>query len=107
VDVNAFNVLAIDVTAEVGAFVYDEAGLACLTGFVGEGGAEEAGAYYQIIVFLIHMKYKALKRVQKAYSRSRALKRVQEGHTEITENTEIIYSHTDHTDLWGLLAQRN
>ena len=60
VDVDTFDVLAIDVTAEVGAFVYDEAGLACLTGFVGEGGAEEAGAYYQIIVFLIHMKYKAL-----------------------------------------------
>ena len=60
VDVNAFDTLAIDVTAEVRAFVYDEAGLACLTGFVGEGGAKEAGAYYQIIVFIIHMKYKAL-----------------------------------------------
>ena len=50
VDVNAFDVLAIDIAAEMGAFVYDEAGLACLTGFVGEGSAEEAGAYYQIIV---------------------------------------------------------
>lgn len=51
VDVNAFDVLAIDVTAEVGAFVYDEAGFASLTGFVGEGGAEEAGAYYEVIVY--------------------------------------------------------
>ena len=37
--------------------------------------------------------------VQKACGRSRALKRVQEGHTESTENTEIIYSNTDRTDL--------
>ena len=37
--------------------------------------------------------------VQKACGRSRALKRVQEWHTESTENTEIIYSNTDRTDL--------
>jgi hypothetical protein len=87
VDVNAFNVLAIDVTAEVGAFVYDEAGFASLTGFVGEGGAEEAGAYYQIIVFLIHMKYKALKRVQELQAAFKVQKH--------TENTGFI-SHGKH-----------
>ena len=38
----------------MGAFVNDETLLACLTGFIGKGGSEEAGAYYQIIVFLIH-----------------------------------------------------
>ena len=46
VDVDTFDILAIDIATQVGAFVYDEAGFACLTGFVGEGGAEEAGAYY-------------------------------------------------------------
>jgi len=55
--VNTLYTLTIDVTTKLGAFVYDEAGLACLTGFVGEGGAEEAGAYYQIIVFVIHMSH--------------------------------------------------
>ncbi len=57
VDINAFDILAIYIATEVGAFVNDEAFLACLTGFVGEGGAEEAGAYYQIIVFLIHFSH--------------------------------------------------
>ena len=51
VDVNAFDVLAIDIAAEMGAFVDNEAGLACLTGFVGEGGAKEAGTNNKIIVF--------------------------------------------------------
>jgi len=50
---------------------------------------------------------KGLRPFKGAEARSRAASSVQRGHTEITENTEIIYSHTDHTDLWGLLAQRN
>ena len=76
VDVDTFDILAIDVTAEVGAFVYDEAGLACLTGFVGEGGAEEAGAYNQIVVMGLHEYSKNLKR---------------KSHTESTESTENNY----------------
>lgn len=41
----------------MGTFVYDETSLASLTGFIGEGGAKEAGANNQIIVFLIHLSH--------------------------------------------------
>ena len=44
-DVNAFNILAIDIAAQVGTLVYDKAIFALLFGLMGEGCAEEARAY--------------------------------------------------------------
>lgn len=44
VDVDAFDVLAIDITAQVWAFVYDQAPLASLFGLVGECGTKETRA---------------------------------------------------------------
>ena len=45
VHVDALDVLAIDVAAQVGAFVYDEAPLALFAGEMGERGSEETGTY--------------------------------------------------------------
>lgn len=41
----------------MGTFVYDETSLASLTGFIGEGGAKEAGTNNKIIVFLFHLSH--------------------------------------------------
>lgn len=52
-DVDALDVLAIDVAAQVWAFVDDEARLALLAGEVGERGSEEPGAHDEIVVMII------------------------------------------------------
>ena len=51
--VDALDALAIDVAAEMGAFVYDEAPLPLLMGKMGECGSEKAGANDEIVVFFI------------------------------------------------------
>ena len=51
VDVNAFYVLAVDVSSQVGAFVDDQAFLALFPGPVCKGGSKEAGADDEIIIF--------------------------------------------------------
>ena len=54
--VDALDVLAIDVAAQVGALVYDEAPLALLVGEMGERGSEEAGAHDKIVIMrIIHV----------------------------------------------------
>ncbi len=54
VHVDALDVLAIDVAAKVRALVYHKASLALPMGEVCECGTEQAGANYQIVIFL-HM----------------------------------------------------
>ena len=49
-DVDAFDILAIDIAAQVWALVYDEAFFALLLGLVGEGCTEEAWADNEVIV---------------------------------------------------------
>ena len=49
-DVDAFDILAIDIAAQVRAFVYDEAFLALLPGLMGESGTKQAGTNNEIIV---------------------------------------------------------
>ena len=51
--IDALDVLAINVAAQVGALVYDEAPLALLVGEVCERGSEEAGADDEIVVSFI------------------------------------------------------
>ena len=57
VHVDALDVLAIDVAAQVGPLVYDQAPLALLVGEVGERGSEEAGADDEIVVMVVHCYY--------------------------------------------------
>ena len=49
-DVDAFDILAIDIAAQVWTFVYDEAFLALFPGLVSESGAKQAGTNNEIIV---------------------------------------------------------
>ena len=50
VNVDALYLLAEDVASQLLALVNDQTALARLSGPIGEGGSEEAGAYYQIII---------------------------------------------------------
>ncbi len=54
VDVDAVFLLAVNVAADVAALVEDEAGFALLFGFVGEHGAEEAGADDEVVIVHVH-----------------------------------------------------
>ena len=49
-DVDAFDILAIDIAAQMWAFVYDEAFLALFPGLMGESSAKQAGTNNEIIV---------------------------------------------------------
>lgn len=57
VHVDTLDVLAIDVATQVGALVYDETPLALLVGEMGEGGSEETGTYYKIVIYFIGHNY--------------------------------------------------
>jgi hypothetical protein len=48
-NVYAFHIFAIDVTAQVGALIYHKAFFSLLRGLVREGGAKKARAYYKVI----------------------------------------------------------
>jgi hypothetical protein len=50
----SLNLLAIDIASCMGALVNHEASLPLLLGKMGECGAEESGAYYQIVVGFGH-----------------------------------------------------
>ena len=51
-DVYAFHIFAINITAQMRAFVYHKAFLSLLRGLVREGCAKEARAYYQKIIII-------------------------------------------------------
>ena len=55
VDVDALHLFRVAVAADVGALVHHKTALSLPFGLIGEDGAEEAGSYYEIIIF--HIKY--------------------------------------------------
>ena len=55
VDVNSLHLLCVAVAADVGALVHHKTALSLPFGLIGEDCAEEAGSYYEIIIF--HIKY--------------------------------------------------
>ena len=57
-NVYAFHILAIDITAQVRSFIYHKAFLPLHSGLMREGSAVEAGANYQIIVLFSHYALK-------------------------------------------------
>lgn len=54
VDVNMLYALTIDIPSELWTFVYHKASLACLSGAIGECGAEKSRAYNQIVISVFH-----------------------------------------------------
>lgn len=49
-----FDVLAINIATGMRTLVYDETTLSLLMGKMSERGTEEAGSYYEIVIFRLH-----------------------------------------------------
>ena len=61
-DIDALNVLAIDIATQMWAFIYHQAGLTCLMRLIGKGGSKQARPDYQVIVMIhiFNLYFKAL-----------------------------------------------